>query len=1081
MSIPRNPRPLPWAPLLPLVAAALFIGCSAESKKAHTLERADQYFDTGNYDAAKIEYFNVLKESPQNARALGRIGIIWFEQGSPTQALRFLRPAAELRPDAVDVRIRLGRIFGEMGQFKEARAEAEATLTLVPGHSEAILLLADIARSTEEIQQTRLLFQELVGKGSESAEVHLGLATLAMKQKDVATVDAEVTAALRCDPSSAVAHVALGRLLASKGQWEEAAKAFQTAGKLSPPRSPAQLAYPSFMLSRGNLAEVRTALESLVKAAPDSLNARLMLAKVAAQQGASADALDALKQLFSRDPSHFLGRIVESEIQMATGENEKALEGTKLLIQTYPDSPLAQFTLAKAHLANGSPSQAIVALEQTVALQPDYLDAVLLLSQLRLRSGDPESVVSVMENILLSHPESLSAQFLLAEAYRSLDRLDDAAATVKRQIETGTEDFRSYLAYGMILRQQNKNTEAREAFQRAQSLMPETPVPVYQLAELDLAEKQYDAALARLESERNRNPASAATCYMLGKVYAEQKDWDKAEGQLLEAIKLDPNFLHAYDLLLNGYVEAGKLPEALARVEDFVAKNPDNAGALLQLAQMQNRVGDGASARDTYEKVLALKPDAAVAANNLAWLYSEAFNNPERAYELAQRARDLLPDNGAVADTLGWIIYKQQDYPRALALLREAAAKAPDDAGMQYRLGIAAYAMGETAQAQTAFAKAVSSETDFPEKEDARKHLTLLGDGATETQAQVDDASVADLQAIVKDRPNDPVILMRFAAALENESRFAEAAAACRQALTANPNLVAPMVKLAQLSFERLEDGAAALQFAENARRLQPDDPEIAGLLGRIELARGDLQRAHVLLREGTRQASPTADVLYDCAWAAYRLGSVPAARQEMQRFLDVATEDSGRSQLASDFLNLTKVPEILPPPPETVASAEKILATDPGFLPALMIEASAKAGRGDNTSAIAAYESILQQHPEFAPAQKSLAALLARDPKTLETARELALKAREKLPDDPELAATVAEISFHQSEFAYAIQLLRPLDASPAGLSARHLYFLGMSEIQTKESEKGKTTLRRALTAGLSGKLADSARAALK
>ena len=57
-----------------LWAAALAFGCSAESKKSRLLKSANGYFDSGDYDKAKIEYLNVLTSDPQNAVAIPAIG-----------------------------------------------------------------------------------------------------------------------------------------------------------------------------------------------------------------------------------------------------------------------------------------------------------------------------------------------------------------------------------------------------------------------------------------------------------------------------------------------------------------------------------------------------------------------------------------------------------------------------------------------------------------------------------------------------------------------------------------------------------------------------------------------------------------------------------------------------------------------------------------------------------------------------------------------------------------------------------------------------------------------------------------------
>ena len=108
------------------------IGCSAEAKKSRLLERADRYFESGEYDKAKIEYLNVLRADPQNATAIRRLGTIWFEQGAPLNAAPFLLKARDLVPDDLEARTKLALVFMSAGQFAEARKEALAILERIP-------------------------------------------------------------------------------------------------------------------------------------------------------------------------------------------------------------------------------------------------------------------------------------------------------------------------------------------------------------------------------------------------------------------------------------------------------------------------------------------------------------------------------------------------------------------------------------------------------------------------------------------------------------------------------------------------------------------------------------------------------------------------------------------------------------------------------------------------------------------------------------------------------------------------------------------------------------------------------------
>jgi tetratricopeptide (TPR) repeat protein len=157
-------------------------------------------------------------------------------------------------------------------------------------------------------------------------------------------------------------------------------------------------------------------------------------------------------------------------------------------------------------------------------------------------------------------------------------------------------------------------------------------------------------------------------------------------------------------------------------------------------------------------------------------------------------------------------------------------------------------------------------------------------------------------------------------------------------------------------------------------------------------------------------------------------------------------------------------------------SEVQRILKKEPDYVPALMVQAALQSHQGDANGATETYSKILREYPDFAPAQKRLAAIYATNPDNQAKAYDLAMKARKTLPDDPDLALTLAEISFNRNEFPYAIQLFQQSAAKQA-LPAKDLYYLGMAQLQTRQEAKGRETLQRALSAGLENPMAEEAK----
>ena len=565
---------------------------------------------------------------------------------------------------------------------------------------------------------------------------------------------------------------------------------------------------------------------------------------------------------------------------------------------------------------------------------------------------------------------------------------------------------------------------------------------------------------------------SASAHVLEGKVFGAQGQWDQAEARFAKALEVDPNFSPAYDALIGAYVAQDKLAQAAGQLEALLAKRPDNPGGLMALALIHDKMGEFAKSAEAYEKLIAIKPDFALAFNNLAYLYAEKLNQLDKGAEAARKARALQPTEPSIADTLGWILYRQGDYQQALSLLEESAVKLGDNPEVQFHLGSARYMAGQTDGARAAFQKAVDATADFPGKDEARRRLETLGDSSRGPT----DLPTAALESLVKQQPNDLVALTRLAGAYQKEGQFAKAAAAFEQALKVNPRLVPATIELAQIYAGPLQNKEKALEFAKKARELAPNDPKVAGIIGALAYQSGNFTWSYSLLQEAARQLPDDAAAQHGYAWAAYSLGKVSEAQQAMQKVVQ-AVPDTPPGQNARSFLAMIQLEESGTEKADG-AEVQRLLAAEPDFVPALMVQAASLRQRGDANAAKGIYETILRRLPDFAPASKHLSALYAEDPASQSKAYDSAMKARKVLPDDPELAQTLGVITYNRKEYTRTIQFLMESERRRP-LNGKALFYLGMSHLQTNKKPQGREVLARALQAGLEDPLrAEASRA---
>jgi tetratricopeptide (TPR) repeat protein len=1033
-------------------------------KKTRALQQGESYFKAGEYDAAKIEYLKVLRLDSANAVAYARCGAMWAAEGAPLRAGLFLSQAKELAPNDLDNRYRLALAYVRVSRLLEAFKEATEILKQAPDYGPALVLLAETAITPEQIQEAEQEVEKFPHHDSPYFEV--ASAALAMRRQDLPKAETLLNHAISTDPKFVEAHVAMAVLALAKKDDARAEQELKTAAELSPVRSNERLSYAEFKIGKGNAEEAKKYLQGLTAQARDFVGAWILQAKIALAQKKYDEVTKLLQNVLSRDPDNLEGRVAQAQAFIGKGDLKQGTGILENVDKTYPNNAGIKYELALAHLQAKDTNQAIAELDQAINIAPKYVDPVILLAQLRLRAGDAKSAIGLLESALKLRPDLIQLKTLLADAYQQVGRSEDSTALFRDQIQKTPDSPQAYVLLGVALRRQNKNDEARTAFKKTLELDPENVLAIDQLADLDLQAKDFAAVHRRADALLQKQPQSALAYYIYGRSYVAERNLPAAEGALRKAIELNPNLAATYDLLVSIYVQTNRLPEALKELDAVLTKNPQYAPALLTSGIIYSQMGDFAKARDSYEKALAVDPNFTPALNNLAYIYSEKLSNLNRAAELARKAHELYPSEPSVMDTYGWVLYRQGKYQEAAELLAQSAAEAPDNGEIQFHLGMANYMVGRSEDARAALEKAAASPGDFPGKDEAKSRLSSLSQGGT--------TSLTDLEKFANEKPNDPVSLMRLGATYVKEGSTAKAAGAYERALQANPKLAEAALALALLNAGPLKNNAKALEYAKKARALAPTDPHATATLGRIAYQAGNFPWAYSLLQESSRTLPDDLAVARDLAWAAYSTGKINDAEEAMRR---VANSSAGPERTdASLFLSMTALDGGDMPPGNAENEVAKALSAQPDYTPALMAKAAIQLQKGNTAEASGIYSTILQQWPDFAPAQRRLAVIYANDPSNANKGYELANKARRAMPDDPDLARTLGVLSFQRKEYSRAIQLLEESE-SRKPLDGKSLFALGMAHFQLGHKSDAKKDLDRALAAGIPDDLTKQAK----
>jgi len=1054
--------------IMAVLLATSGTGCTSKAKKAYHLHRAEKFYAAGQYDRAEIEYMNVLRNDPEAQVAYARLGDIYYQQGRLQSAAPFLYKASSMATNDLDLRLKLAYVYISFSKVKEARDEAKFILAHDPKNDDAPLLLSAASLTDQDSKETQTLLETLAKNGDRAAyEVALG--TLAIRAQDAKAAGDHFKRALELDPKSPAAQEAMGSYYAAENDLPKAEASFKQAADLSEIRSARRMVYARFELQIGKPDEARQILNDVVKAAPDYVPALMGLAEIALSEKKYEDARSYANQVLGRDADNFDALLFQSRLAMAQNQPDQAVGGLERMSKLYPQAAGVQCQLGAAYMEAGDEAKAILCFNRTLELDPTFTQAKLFLAKMQVQDNNPDPAIISMSDLAQKQPHLEDAQLLLADAYRERNRINDALTVYQSLEQAFPKDVRLPLLVGAAYLQAKDKANARAAFEQAQQLEPGNMEAISQLVNLDLAEGSYPAAMQRIQNELQKNPKNILLHLLVAQVLMAENKNDEAEASLQKTYDIDPGNLDVSLLLAQLYLNTKQMDKALAKLNEATTKNPQSIAALMLAAAVYEQQKDFKSEAQAYEKALAANPKLFTVLNNLAYVYTEDLNQLDRAYDLAQQARALQPFDPSTADTLGWVCLKRGSYTTALGLLQEAARKMPGIPEVQYHLAVANYMMGNEADARAAFQQALQSSTPFHGQEECQTCLSILDIDPQTANA----AAQAKLEKRIADKPNDPAALGRLAVIYERNGNLDKAVASYEAVLQTNPKNLPATLALARLYAPK--NPAKAMEMAKAANQIAPDNVEAMRIMGEAAYQTGNFKLAVTWLQLSSKNDPNNAQEHFDYARAAYNIGDVPTAQAELQSALslNLPASQAAEAQQMLNLMNLAANPASAGAGSQSVAD---ILKNNPNYVPALMAQAALQLQNSDLTTAAANGEKILAQLPDFTPAQRLLAIAYATDPNKAGRAYDLAMKARNKYPDDPALARAIGIIVFQQGDFSRAERLLIACASAPDA-NAETYYYLGSAQFQLKEHIASKASLQQALALKLTGPPADNAK----
>lgn len=692
------------------------------------MDRASLYLALGRDKEAKADNDAVLVLKPNDVQGI---------------FMRALLAARARDFKTADVQLdQLSRVLGRLPRAYFLQAVVKQNLGQLEQAEDAALRYA--AREPEDMDGIKLL-----------ARIQL------MKRKPVPVINAltRVAAAGRADFEL---YDLLGRAFSLNSQSSEAVDAFRSAQLLAPDNLGVNTRLASARLRIGETDAAIFDLERSLRLAPGdtAVSEQLFAASMATGDLSRAEeVLGRIKASLGDTPT--VGNL-EAVLLMARVDLGAARTKLEDVIRRAPDFTLAKFNLARLALMEGkkeesdrllvailskNPSSdpalsmyvgglvgggkitpAIEVLERARADAPANNRLTSALADLYVRAGgagEALGLIGVNIKASLLPTDLLGAR---ARAQLALGEVKDARDTYMELLDRDRSDIAVRRTVAGLMVGIGDVESARNTLQAGLKIDPQAFPLMQDLVAVDFSAGGVDPALLTAEKFERLNSDFPLARVLRGDVYMAAKRWDEAIAVYTRALRevRNPPTLMMIRLGTALY-SSGNAEKADQVLRAWVKAHPDDIAALQFLSELDMNEKRYADAEQDFLKLLEKRPRDPAFLNNLAWLYQQRGDKQARA--TAQQAYVLRP-MADIADTLGWILVGEGEYPTALVLLRQANGEANNDPRIGYHYAVALQKTGHTREAIKVLKPIVDGEVIFDERAEATKFLGDLSKGS---------------------------------------------------------------------------------------------------------------------------------------------------------------------------------------------------------------------------------------------------------------------------------------------------------------------------------------------------------------
>ncbi|MFA5983139.1 MAG: tetratricopeptide repeat protein [Methylococcaceae bacterium] len=709
------------------------------------------------------QYLAVIGEDPKHVMARLRMGQVYLLVNKADEAEKMAKEVQALDPENVEGMVLMASVLSSKKETDTAMAILGEALKKQPDFLSANLLMASLTAKTGKVDEAIQMLKNISEKNATDPAPLQLLAQLYAEKQDTNKVQETLEALVKIKPEKLEYRVRLALFFTAINKLDNAEEVLRQAIKDLPGDENAKLALIDFLINKRTTETAVAELLPMIEQNPDNYKLRFKLVDLELAQKQADKAEETLKEIVERDqkgPQSLKARNKLAKLYVATkrldeakaltkeviGENPRdadaltlrgefslserkipeAIGDFRAVLVDQPQNTTVLKLLSAAHLVNSEPLLARENMEKVLEITPKDESARLDLVRLLLETGKQDQAMQQLEALLKLNPNSklgLEAAFKLQLSQKHWDK---AQALAKRVQDTYPEEGLGYFLSGLGFQAENKVEKSLPEFEKALAKQPTAIEPLTQLVKSYLVLKQPEKALAKLNEAVKKEPKNFVANNLTGEVYLSTGKVDEALAAFKKTVSLKPEWPNPYRWIAKIYLSKSNKADAIKTYQEGIEKTKGAIELMNDLAAIYHSDGEGDKVIALFEEAYKLDPKPEIA-NNLASYLADHGTDAASLERAAKLAEPLAQANNAnMLDTVGWIAYKQGNYPKAKEVLLKAIALDPESAVNNYHLGMVYFKENDKTKAVEHLKKSVDKNIGFYGLDTAKETLKTV-------------------------------------------------------------------------------------------------------------------------------------------------------------------------------------------------------------------------------------------------------------------------------------------------------------------------------------------------------------------